>query len=45
MADKEMLLDLTRQVLDLKKEKKKYNANTNVSIKALEEQIEESVVA
>ena len=38
-ADKELLLSLTRNVLDLKAEKKKYNKDMNETIKDVEKQI------
>jgi len=41
-ADKELLLSLTRNVLDLKAEKKKINKDFNKQIKNLEKQIEKA---
>jgi hypothetical protein len=41
--DKEKLVELTRHVLDLKKEKKDYNKHMNESIKNVEAEIKSCV--
>lgn len=43
VIDNALLLSLTRQVLDLKQEKKKYNKDMNDQIKDLESQIQRAV--
>lgn len=43
MKDINLLLELTREVLDLQSEKKKYNKETNDKIKAVQLRIREAV--
>jgi hypothetical protein len=41
--ESDLLLALTRELIDLKAEKKKFNKEMNESIKAVQERIEEEV--
>ena len=42
MADEQSLLELTRELIDLQTEKKKYNADVNTRIKELQLLIKEA---